>query len=374
MRPRARGSIVPPDIKGSDHMKDALSSAVDSPLGRTAAGAEQTSRRAPSNSDSTKRALKKLRAELSRIPEISAYAKWSRSKKISWPDLLFAAAATVSGVALVIHVARQSVVESIAGTVVLVFALSCVSALNHEAWHRHLSRSERVNDFLSGWILSPLVVADFEIQQQNHLQHHAYLGEDADPDGQLYRMSTRALALMLLGRVLVVPYLLKVAGLRQEASANPSAGQLLRVSSLPRIALIHSLWVATVVAGAWLVSGDMVATALALLFGYALPLLLASFMIAIRGHREHHVDGVTGRTVTCDTDCFFMERWLIAGGRFNWHACHHLFPEVPQRFLPQLGELIRTHREVARHYDGVGSSIAARTSYFSSMPDSRMVR
>jgi fatty acid desaturase len=355
-------------------MKDALSSAVDSPLDRTAARAEQPSRQASSNSDSTKRALKKLRAEFSRVPEIAAYARWSRSKKVSWPDLLFAAAAMLGGVALVIHGASQSVVESMAGTVVLVFALSCVSALNHEAWHRHLSTSERVNDFLSGWILSPLVIADFEIQQQNHLQHHAYLGEDADPDGQLYRMPTRALALMLLGRVLVVPYLLKVAGLRQEASANPSAGRLLRASSLPRIALIHGLWTAAVLVGAWLVSGDPMATALALLFGYILPLLFASFMIAIRGHREHHVDGISGRTVTCDTDCIFIERWLIAGGRFNWHACHHLFPEVPQRYLPQLGALIRKHRELARRYDGIASPVAARTSYFSSIPDSRVAR
>ena len=164
-------------------MKDALSSALDSPLDRKAATSEQSARSTSWNNESTRRGLKRLRTDLSRIPEIAAYAKLSRSKKRSWPDLLFAAVAMFGGLALVVHGSKQSPLESLAGTAVLILGLSCVSALNHEAWHRHLSSSERVNDILSGWILSPLLVADFEVQQRNHLQHHAYLGEDADPDG-----------------------------------------------------------------------------------------------------------------------------------------------------------------------------------------------
>jgi fatty acid desaturase len=353
-------------------MKDALSSAVESPLSLGTASAERPSRSTARNGTSTKRELKRLRAALSQIPEIAAYARHGRSKKTSWPDLLFAAAAMLTGIALVVHGAGRSLAESLSGSAVLVLALSCVSALNHEAWHSHLSPSARVNDFLSGWILSPLLVADFEIQRKNHLQHHAYLGEGADPDGQLYRMPTKTFARMLLSRALIVPYLLKVAGLRQEASANSSAERLLRTSSVLRIALIHGLWLVAVVGGAWLASRDPAATALAFLFGYVLPLLLASFMIAIRGHREHHVDAATGGTITCDTNCVFIERWLIAGGYFNWHALHHLFPEIPQRLLPGLGELIRKNREAARHYNRAGSPIAARATYFSSRPDSRV--
>jgi fatty acid desaturase len=355
-------------------MKDALSSAIDGPLGREASGGEQLYRPTPRTSDSANRALKKVRADLGRIPEIAAFAKLSRSRKVSWPDLLFATSAMLGGIALVIDGAGRNLAESMAGTIVLVFALSCVAAVKHEAWHGHLSTSERVNDFLGGWILSPLHVADFEIERQNHLQHHAYLGEASDPDGQLYRISTSVLIRMLLGRILIVPYLLKIAGFSQEASANPSAGRLLRASSLVRIGLVHGLWFVAVSGGAWLATGDVLAATMAIVFGQVLPLLLASFTFAIRGHREHRVDGVTGKTITCDTDCFFIERWLIAGGRFNWHACHHLFPEVPQRSLPQLGELIRRHRKAVQHYDGVGSPIAARSSYFSSTPDNRMAR
>jgi|FEC22Drversion2_1045045.scaffolds.fasta_scaffold00873_8 fatty acid desaturase len=353
-------------------MNDALSNPFDSPLGRRGTSSEQAARSTSWNNESTKRALKGLRGELSRIPEVAAYTTLSRSKKHSWPDLLFAAVTMLGGIGLVIHGSNQNLLESLAGTVLLVLALSCVAALNHEGWHRHLSASERVNDILSGWILSPLLVADFEVQQRNHLQHHAYLGEDADPDGQLYRMSTKTFVLMLLGRAMVIPYLLKVAGLCQEASANRAAERLLRGSSLLRIALVHGIWFIVVSVGAWLASGDLLAAAAAVLFGHLLPLMLASFMIAIRGHREHYVDEVTAKTVTCDTDCVFIERWLIAGGRFNWHACHHLFPEIPQRRLPQLGKLIRRHGDVARHYDDLGSPIAARASYFSAIPDRRM--
>ena len=129
---------------------------------------------------------------------------------------------------------------------------------------------------------------------------------------------------------------------------------------------------ATVSVGTSLVTGDLLAVATAVLLGYLLPLMLTSFMIAIRGHREHHVDEATTQTVTCNTDCVFIERWLIAGGRFNWHACHHLFPEIPQRHLPRFAQLVRKHSEIARHYDGPGSPIAARASYFSSLLDGRM--
>ena len=249
----------------------------------------------------------------------------------------------------------------------LILALSCVAALKHEVWHRHLSASERVNDILSGWIDFVARRGILKSQQQNHLQHHAYLGEDADPDGQLYRMPTKTFVLMLLSRAMVIPYLLKIAGLRQEASANRTTERLLRGSSLLRIALVHGIWFVAV-SGAHGLSadGDLAATVTAVLFGYLLPLMLASFMIAIRGHREHYVDETSAKTVTCDTDCVFIERWLIAGGQFNWHACHHLFPEIPQRLLPGLGTLIRRHGDLARHYDGPGSPIAARASYFPS--------
>ena len=84
------------------------------------------------NDESTKRALKRLRAELGRIPEVAAFARHNRSKKRSWPDLLFAALAMVGGIVLVIHGSNQNLLEALVGTVLLILALSCVAALKHE--------------------------------------------------------------------------------------------------------------------------------------------------------------------------------------------------------------------------------------------------
>lgn len=350
-------------------MKNDASNPSGSPMAPRAADAGEAVGSTSWQSQSTKLGLARLRAELSKVPEIAAYAGQSRHDRRCWPDLLFAAVTLLGGIALVVHGAGRNLLPMAAGSILLVLCLSCVSSLNHDAWHRHLSRSERFNDLVASWFLSPLLVADFEVQQRNHFRHHAYLGEAADPDGQLYRMSTGAFVRMLLARALVVPYLLKIAGLRQEASANRVDERLLRASSLVRIALVHGAWFGAVVLGAWLVHQTVLAVATAVLFGYLLPLLLGSFMIAIRGHREHFVDGVSGKTVSFDTDCFFFERWLIAGGEFNWHACHHLFPEVPQRRLPGLGKLIARSAEAARFYDAAGSPIAAKSSYFTAVPD-----
>jgi fatty acid desaturase len=334
-------------------------------------GSESSASSNPWRRGSTKRDLQRLRARLRETAEVAAFAKISRQEKRSWPDLLFAAATIIGGVALVVHGAGRNFLELLGASFMLVVGLSCVSSLTHESWHTNLSANKPLNDFISRWILSPLLVADFEIQQENHLLHHAYLGEDADPDGHLYRMSTRDFVRMLVGRAIVIPYVLKLAGFRKEACTNGNAPRLISGTGLFRILVVQGTWLTTIAAGAWWGTHDLFATAEAVLFGYFLPLMLASFLIAIRGHREHYVDEATARTITCDTDCIFIERWLVAGGQFNWHVCHHLFPEIPQRLLPGFAAVLRKHTELMSYYGAPAWPVAARGSYLSSSADPR---
>lgn len=310
-------------------------------------------------------ALKSIRYELVAAPEVEAFLKNARKRRNCAVDFLFVLTAFGLGIYLVANYALAMPVLAIAGTVSIVAALSAVSALSHELWHGHLSNSPRLNDALSEWLLSPLLVADYHVQRRDHLFHHSYLGDDKDPDGMLYRMNGREFTLMILRRFLVVPYLLKLMGLGKEAASTHQAHAMISSKAAwLRIALLHGTWVGTLLLSAGLVSPSVLQLSVALFMGYLLPLLLSSAMIALRGHREHAHDFATGYTITYNTHCNVAERWLISGGYFNLHACHHLFPELPQHRLPKFSRLLYA-QGIARHLSSPRSVISARCSYFS---------
>jgi fatty acid desaturase len=310
-------------------------------------------------------ALKSIRQELAAAPEVEAFLRNGRKRRNCAVDFLFVLTAFGLGVYLVAVYALAMPVLAVAGTVSIVAALSAVSALSHESWHGHLSNSPGVNDALSEWLLSPLLVADYHVQRREHLFHHSYLGDDKDPDGMLYRMNGREFTVMILRRFLIVPYLLKLMGLGKEAASTQRAHAMISSKAAwLRIAMVHAMWVGTLLLAAVLVSPSVVQLSAALFLGYLLPLLVSSTMIALRGHREHAHDFATGYTITFNTHCNVAERWLISGGYFNLHACHHLFPELPQHRLPAFSRLLYA-QGIARHLSSPQSVISARSSYFS---------
>jgi len=314
---------------------------------------------------STHAAIQELRTQYLGNPLIREFVSGCRDSRRSLPDLLFALTTFGFGVACVVTGSEMRPLQLV-GTLLLILFLSCVSSLTHESWHGSLSTSRRINNTLSRWILSPLLVADFDIQQRNHLRHHSNLGEESDPDGRIYRLSTGEFITMLTLRLLVFPYFLKLAGLRKEASTNGPATTLVTTESLMRIAFVHSIWVLIVAIGTWGNTNSPAETLLSLALGYALPLAVASLLVATRGHREHFVDPSTKLTITYDTNCWFLERWLIAGGNFNLHVCHHLFPEVSQRDLPQFAALLQKNTNLVNLYSSRQYPVATRGSYLKS--------
>lgn len=310
-------------------------------------------------------ALKSIRHELAAAPEVEAFLRNARKRRNCAVDFLFVLTAFGLGLYLVAVYASAMPVLAVAGTVSIVAALSAVSALSHESWHGHLSNNPRINDALSEWLLSPLLVADYHVQRGDHLFHHSYLGDDKDPDGMLYRMNGREFTLMILRRFLIVPYLLKLMGLGKEAASTQQAHAMISSKAAwLRIALVHAVWGGTLLLAAALISPSVLQLSAALFLGYVLPLLVSSTMIALRGHREHAHDFATGYTITYNTHCNVAERWLISGGYFNLHACHHLFPELPQHRLPAFSRLLYA-QGIARHLSSPQSVISARSSYFS---------
>ncbi len=315
---------------------------------------------------SSKDRLLEVRSELLCAPGVADFVARARKERglfgMAFFLTTFAAGILIAGAS-----ARLGEIPGSFGAFLLIMSLSAASAMAHESWHGHLSTYGALNDWISRWILSPLLVSDFQVQRRNHMLHHAHLGEKRDPDGHIYRMSAVAFSKMAVSRLLILPYLLKLSGIHREASSTGPAEVMLPTKlSVLRVAIVHSFWVGALVCITVLFDSGLAGVVWALACGYAVPLLVASVVIAFRGHREHYAAPGVDYVITYDTVCGTGERWLIAGGYFNLHACHHLFPDIPQQHLPRLLLVLRNHGGILSHYGALGSAIERRKNYFTS--------
>jgi len=224
----------------------------------------------------------------------------------------------------------------------------------HECWHRYAVASIGINEFIGHWIVAPLFLLDFEHHRDRHFGHHRYVGQDADPDHPVWRKAPRTFVRELAERWLIFPKAIAIFSVGRKAK-NQQEMSRSRISrqAILAVVLFHGTWI-----------GLCLLTRLyAVLPAYLLPMILGSTLLSLREYREHfYLED--GRLVTCDIDCSTLERLFIAGGYFNFHATHHVFPELPQRQLPRLVRLISSKPELLRRYHGNSLLLARRDSYF----------
>jgi fatty acid desaturase len=219
--------------------------------------------------------------------------------------------------------------------------LGC-AVLMHEASHRSLFSSRRVNDLAGQWLCAYPVWSDLFAYRPYHLQHHAHTGTARDPDLGLIRPFpiTRASLRRKIGRDLSGRTGLKFARAAFQRTfrrwRDPAArraaigmattnGALLAGLAALGHAELYLLW-----AGAWLTTNTLVTR--------------------IRSIAEHALtpdaDDPLGNTRT--TLARGWERLLIAPNRVNYHLEHHLLMTVPHYQLPRLHALLR-ERGVLAH-------------------------
>jgi fatty acid desaturase len=225
-----------------------------------------------------------------------------------------------------------------------------LSILAHDGKHRNLFASKRVNDLVSVALLAAPLGVDFEGDRVRHLSHHWRLGEDDDPDRDLYSAD---------GKARKGPFLLFLSGLNSlpffrrsivgEPSKRPLAARLAslvraRWPAIPAQLLLVAVLTWTI--GVWAYP--------ALWIG---PLYVLVFMpTRFRQFCEHGQPRVPDEAADADRLVTFrpnlVERILFAPMRMGYHAEHHLYPSVPYYRLPELARLI-----------GESSEIEVRPSY-----------
>lgn len=214
--------------------------------------------------------------------------------------------------------------------------LGC-AVLMHEAAHRSLFKSRRVNDFVGSWLCAYPIWSNMEVYRPYHLKHHAKTGTREDPDlglitpfpitrGSLKRKVWRDLSGQTGLKFAKGSFKRSVAGWR---AGNPSARRatvgvlvtnavLLGACTAAGSPLLYLVW-----AGAWLTTNTLVTR--------------------IRAIAEHAMtpDQTDPLRNTRTTLTRWWERLLVAPNRVNYHLEHHLLMTVPHYNLPRMHALLR---------------------------------
>ena len=223
----------------------------------------------------------------------------------------------------------------------------------HEASHRTLFRSRRLNDWAGNWLAAYWVFLGVELYRPYHLQHHAHTGSTKDPDLILRKgfpttgaSMTRKVLRDLTGivgikRVIGTTVLLfktlanrsiedvdavTFMGTRfsRADAARALVGFVLTQSLLFGVLwLLGQPWLFAVWAGAWLTTQNLVTR--------------------IRSIGEHAMtelsDDPFRNTRTIRTR--WWERIFLAPNHVAYHLEHHLLMTVPASNLPRLHAMLR---------------------------------
>ncbi|MEK6798542.1 MAG: fatty acid desaturase family protein [Planctomycetota bacterium] len=208
-----------------------------------------------------------------------------------------------------------------------------LSVIHHEAVHYLLFRKRSWNEF-AGRFLAAYPIGFTMTYRRTHLAHHRHLGDENDPDLPNYLdfpapggivvaailkdLSFSAAGAQLLGMLGV--------GRRTGTSSRPSQT---RREWLGLIGVQGAIFTALALVGHWPLYFSL----------WILPLGSWAKLLAHVRNLAEHVDVRDDsaalprwRTFRCG----LIERFFLAPLNFNYHAEHHLFPQVPFYHLPAL--------------------------------------
>lgn len=214
-----------------------------------------------------------------------------------------------------------------------------LAILMHEAGHKTLFRSQRLNAWVGQWLCAYPVLGDCEAYGASHRQHHRLAGTPDDPDLPNYRAYpiSRASLRRKLWRDLTGQ-----TGVKLLASlVRGSGGRMMMREGETSSALLPGLLV-----NALLLLALTLAGVPELYLLWVVAYLTAYPLIArIRQVAEHanvpDLFDADPRMNTRTTYGNWLERLTLCPNRVNYHIEHHLLPSVPSYRLPALHRLLR---------------------------------
>jgi fatty acid desaturase len=239
-----------------------------------------------------------------------------------------------------------------------------LSILSHEGKHRTLFASPAVNDAAALWLTSAPLGTDFLAERRVHLDHHQRLGDDDDPDRDLYRAADKAdLAsfLLYLSGATTLPGVRRRPATRLTPDTPSFAGRIVKIALQRRHAIPAQLVIFGIFTFAlkwWLYFPLWIAP---LFFLLLIPQRIRQFC----EHAQAELPDIAAdprRLVTYRPGP--LERLFIAPFNMGYHAEHHLWAPVPWFHLPHLAALLPENRVIERR----GGYVAFLVHYFRRLP------
>jgi fatty acid desaturase len=228
-----------------------------------------------------------------------------------------------------------------------------LAVLMHEAGHKTLFRSPRLNEVIGQWLCAYPVLGDVDAYGASHREHHRHAGTENDPDLPNYRSYPvskasfrRKLKRDLTGQTGLILIRMLFGGqgrnlmLREGEKTNSERKGLLvnllmfSVMLAAGVGAFYLLWV------------------LAYLFIY--PLIARIRQVAEHGNVPDLYD-LDPRLNTRTTYANPLERLLFCPNHVNYHLEHHLLASVPCHRLPELHRVLKQKG----FYDGYEDDIAS---------------
>lgn len=269
---------------------------------------------------------------VSELPqEFFVVSRWRGLFDVAWTWLAIIGTALACG-------ALGSVWMFALGALVIAGLQNHLMVLWHHSIHRNLHPSHAVNDAIGRWCLIAAMGQPAGLMRRAHITHHAYLGQEQDPDRWYYDLDLHGrrrpvvllawLAANCLGG-LVVPQLRKALTGRRDGEADPGTERAAR-DRYDRIAVVVTQ--AVLFGTFWLTTGAW--------WGYfalwALPAAtLGSGLNCLRTSLEH-ADPADPPHRNYSFRSNPIERFFVAPFHMNHHWEHHLLMAVPYYRMPAL--------------------------------------
>ncbi|RLQ23272.1 fatty acid desaturase [Seongchinamella sediminis] len=228
-----------------------------------------------------------------------------------------------------------------------------LAVLMHEAGHKTLFRSNRLNDVVGQWLCAYPVLGDVKAYGASHRVHHRYAGTDQDPDLPNYQAYPVSRA----------SFLRKI---RRDLSGQTGMS-LLRMlfGGEGRNLMLRDGEKTGSERRGLLVNGLLFGVLLAMGYGWYYLLWVVAYLTTyplvarIRQVAEHgnvpDLYDPDPRRSTRTTYANPLERLILCPNRVNYHLEHHLLASVPVHKLRDLHQLLLQRGFYRGHEDALAS-------------------
>ena len=246
---------------------------------------------------------------------------------------------------ILIYISDQKIYVSIFAIFLIGVAQYSLMVIAHDGLHRNFVSSLKLNDLLNDILILGMFGSACRVNRNNHSEHHKYTSTNLDPDRYKYlhkdKESIIKFYVFLSGFSNFFKTIKNVYLNKDFKSKNNTNNTKLNHREISIIIF-------------WQLSLIILMTYFFGILGYFLYWFLPTYLFAYRGdlnrvfceHNELNDDEILNdknyRLITYDKPNL-LEKLLFCPNNMNYHAEHHLFPQIPYYNLKKAHKIIKSN-------------------------------